>query len=105
MLYAKLGDSNAAKKPNELSFNNVKIRLYNPTFCYEAKSGKDKPPRRLKESTRKRHDGLTGNLIVILRISVITIVEVTLAGNGRGGGGLGGWGDFILCENRLFCSW
>ena len=74
MLYAKLGDSNAVKQPNELNFNNAKIRLYNPTFCYEAKSEKDKPPRRLQETTRIRHDGLTVNLIVILRISVMTII-------------------------------
>ena len=69
MLYAKLGDSNAVKQPNELSFNNAKIRLYNPTFCYEAMSAKHKPPRRLQETTRIRHDGLTVNLTVILRIS------------------------------------
>ena len=74
MLYAKLGDSNAVKQPNELSFNNAKIRLYNPTFCYEAKSGKHKSPRRLEETTRIRHDGLTVNLIVILRISFMTII-------------------------------
>ena len=43
MLYAKLGDSNAVKQPNELSFNNAKIRLYNPTSCYEAMSAKHKP--------------------------------------------------------------
>ena len=43
MLNAKLGDSNAVKQPNKLSFKNAKIHLYNPTFCYEAKSaGKDK---------------------------------------------------------------
>lgn len=29
-------------QPNKLSFKNTKIRLYNQTFCYEAKSGKDK---------------------------------------------------------------
>ena len=74
MLYAKLGDSNAVKQPNELSFNNAKIRLYNPTFCYEAKSGKHKPPGRLQETTRIGHDGLTVNLIVILRRSVVTII-------------------------------
>ena len=74
MLYAKLGDSNAVKQPNKLSFNNAKIRLYNPTFCYGAKPGKDKPPRRLQETTRIRYDGLTVNLIVILRISVMTII-------------------------------
>ena len=73
-VYAKLGDSNAVKQPNELSFNNVKIHLYNPTFCYEAKSGKDKPPRRLQETTRIRHDGLTVNLIVILRIRIMPII-------------------------------
>ena len=74
MLNAKLGDSNAVKQPNELRFNDAKIRLYNPTFCYEAKSGKHKPPRRLQEITRKRHDGLTVNLILILRISVMAII-------------------------------
>ena len=30
------------KQPNELSFKKAKIRLYTKTFCYEAKSGKDK---------------------------------------------------------------
>ena len=38
----KLGDSNALKQPNELSFKNAKIRLYTQTFCFEAKSGKHK---------------------------------------------------------------
>ena len=74
MLNAKLGESNAVKQPNELSFNDAKIRLYNPAFSYEAKSGKDKPPKRLQGTTRIRNDGLTVNLIVILRISVMTII-------------------------------
>ena len=74
MLFAKFGDSNAVKQPNELSFNNAKIRLYNPTFCYEAKSGKGKPPRCLQETIQIRHDELTVNLIVILRISVMPII-------------------------------
>ena len=64
------------KQPNELSFKKAKIRLYTQTFCYEAKSGKDKATskRFARTSTRIRHDGLIVNLIVILRISVMLII-------------------------------
>ena len=69
MLYARLGDSNAVKQPNKLSFNNAKrfIGTIQP-FVMKPSLGKTKqPPRGLQETTRIRHDGPTENLIVILR--------------------------------------
>ena len=68
------GDSNAVRQPNEDSRKQRSICTLKPFVMKPSLGNTKKPPRSLQETTSIRHDALTVNLIVILRIRIMPII-------------------------------